>query len=145
MNLLNEASEEADHAWRLTVRQAMAHLSDDHRTTLLLHYLGGWSLSEVAAMTATSVNTVRSRLMAAKRRLRTELNDTLFPGGVLTTRNQEPSMSAKMPSLSKNQQTLIEATFPGARVLSVQHHPEPWMPFSPRVGLRLNDGKRKDG
>ncbi|MBC7809442.1 MAG: RNA polymerase sigma factor [Akkermansiaceae bacterium] len=143
INLLNEMSEEADHVQRLAVRQAMAHLSDDHRTTLLLHYLGGWSLGEVASMMATSVNTVRSRLMAAKQRMRTDLNDTLFPGGVLPTGNQRPLMSAKTLTLSKNQQMLIEAAFPGARVLSVQHNPEPWMPFSPRVQLQLRDGDGK--
>ena len=33
-----------------TVRQAVAGLSDAHRTTLLLHYVGGWSREEVAAI-----------------------------------------------------------------------------------------------
>lgn len=139
---IDETSEEKDHAQRLVVRQAMADLSEDHRTALLLHYLGGWSLDEVAAMTTTSRNTVRSRLMAAKRRLRTDLSDTLFPG-VFSARNQGTLMPAKKLSLSENQQTLVEAAFPGARVLSVQHNPEPWMPFSPRVQLQLRDGGEK--
>lgn len=143
ITLLNEKSEEADHVQRLAVRQAMAHLSEDHRTTLLLHYLGGWSQEEVAAMMTTSVNTVRSRLMAAKRRLRTDLNDTLFPGGVLPIRNQGIFMSAKTLSLSAIHQSLIETAFPGARILSVQHNPEPWMPFSPRVRLELREGGEK--
>jgi RNA polymerase sigma-70 factor (ECF subfamily) len=143
ITLLNEASEEADHAQRLAIHQAMAHLSDDHRTTVLLHYLGGWSRDEVAAMMMTSVNTVRSRLMAAKRRMRSDLNDTLFPRDVQRTRNQGTLMPAKTLSLSKIYQSLIEAAFPGARILSVQHNPEPWMPFSPRVQLQLRDGGDK--
>lgn len=143
ITLMNEAGEETDHVQRMAIRQAMTHLSDDHRTTLLLHYLGGWSLGEVAAKMATSVNTVRSRLMAAKQRLRTDLNDTLFPGGVLPTQNQGSFMSAKTLSVSKTQNMLIETAFPGARILSVQHNPEPWMPFSPRVQLQLRDGGEK--
>ncbi len=143
LEIRNEASEEADYAHRLAVREAMAHLSEDHRTTLLLHYLGGWSQAEVAAMMTTSVNTVRSRLMAAKRRLRTDLNDTLFPGGVLPTRNQGIPMSAKTLSLSETHQSLIDVAFAGAHILSVQHNPEPWMPFSPRVHLQLPDGGEK--
>ncbi|MBC7808470.1 MAG: RNA polymerase sigma factor [Akkermansiaceae bacterium] len=141
--VLNEAGEEADYAQRLAVRQAISDLSDDQRATVLLHYLGGWSQQEVAAMMTTSINTVRSRLMAAKRRLRVDLKDTLFPSAVFTARNEGITMSVETSALSEIHLSLIETTFPGARILSVQHEPEPWMPFSPRVRMALRDGGEK--
>ncbi|HLY65649.1 MAG TPA: RNA polymerase sigma factor [Chloroflexota bacterium] len=139
MPVLTAAREEIDHAQRLTIRQAVSHLSDDHRTTLLLHYSGGWSLEEVASIMATPLNTVRSRLMAAKRALRTDLH-ALFPSASRTKRKPMPTETF---ALSKTHASLIEAAFPGSRILSVQNDPEPWQPFSPRVVLALADGAEK--
>lgn len=133
MTVLNEAAEETNFARRLAVREAVAHLSDNHRTTLLLHYVGGWSLDEVAAMTDTPLNTVRSRLGAGKRLLRADLR-ALFP------ETKGKSMPAQTFALSEAQTSLLHAVFPKARVLSVQADPEPWMPFTPRVRLALADG-----
>jgi len=139
ITVLSEASEEIAYAEAFTVRQAVADLSDAHRTTLLLHYVGGWSREEVAAMLEIPVNTVRSRLMAAKRNLRAELPG-FFP--------ETPSPKGKpMPTdtfgLSETRLSLINAAFPGARLLSAQNDPEPWMPFGPRVRLALTDGTEK--
>ena len=77
LSVLNEASEEEDHAERLAFRQAIAHLPVAHRTTLLLHYIGGWSREEVSHILEIPLNTVRSRLMTAKRQLRIDLTKEL--------------------------------------------------------------------
>src|SRR5579871_2931699 len=134
ITVLNEAREEADFAERIVIRQALAHLSEAHRTTLLLHYVGGWSREEVADLLGIPVNTVRSRLMHAKRHLRTDLS--LFV-------TQRKPMSVAISTLSANQTALLTAAFPQARVLAVQEDPEPWMPFRPRVRLALADGTEK--
>ncbi|HLK59081.1 MAG TPA: RNA polymerase sigma factor [Chthonomonadaceae bacterium] len=139
ITFLNEAREETDFAQRLTIRQAIAHLSEAHRTTLLLHYTGGWSLEEVASLLAVPVNTVRSRLMAAKRLLRADLQ-ALFPSAALAKGKRMPTDTF---ALSETHTSLIEAAFPGARLLSVQNDPEPWQPFTPRVRLTLAKGGEK--
>ncbi len=115
--VLNEASEEINYVEALTVRQAVAGLSDAHRTTLLLHCVGGWSREEVAAILEIPVNTVRSRLMAAKRNLRAELPGFLpeanLPKGKL--------MPTDTFGLSETQLSLINTAFPGARLLGDQN------------------------
>ena len=142
ITVLNEASEEIAYVEMFAVRQAVADLSDAHRTTLLLHYVGGWSLKEVATILEIPVNTVRSRLMVAKRNLRAEL-----PGFFPETPNSTDLKGKLMPTdtfgLSETQLSLINTAFPGARILSVQNDPEPWMPFGPRVRLALKDGGEK--
>jgi len=139
ITVLSEASEEIAYAEAFTVRQAVADLSDAHRTTLLLHYVGGWSREEVAAILEIPVNTVRSRLMAAKRNLRAELPGFL-PEPVIPKGRPMPTDTF---GLSETRLSLINAAFSGARLLSVQNNPEPWMPFSPRVRLTLSDGSEK--
>jgi RNA polymerase sigma-70 factor (ECF subfamily) len=139
ITILNEASAEANFADRLAIRQAVAHLSEAHRTTLLLHYVGGWSLEEVARLLTIPVNTVRSRLMAAKRLLRTDLQ-AFSPQPIRAKRKTMPSDTL---ILSTAHTALIEAAFPGARILTVQTDPEAWMPFSPRVGIALPDGTER--
>ncbi len=134
ITVLNEASEEADYGERLAIRQAVSHLSEAQRITLLLHYVGGWSREEVARLLAIPMNTVRSRLMTAKRRLRADLH-ALQPKGT--------RMPVNTLTLTEAQTSLIEATFPMARIVTVETDPEPWMPFSPRVRLALADGTEK--
>lgn len=131
ITVLNEASEEANYVERLTVRDAVAHLSDAQRTTLLLHYEGGWSLEEVAALLDIPLNTVRSRLMAARRNLKTDLQ--------LIFEKRKPMLTDTL-NLTELERKLIAAAFPNARLLNAKHDPEPWMPFSPRVRLALPDG-----
>jgi RNA polymerase sigma factor (sigma-70 family) len=144
ITLLNEASEEANFAERLAIRQAVAHLSEAHRTTLLLHYVGGWSLEEVASLLTIPINTVRSRLMAAKRLLRADLQPfATRPSGSQPSRAQRKPMSVEPFTLSTAHTNLIEAAFPGARILTLQTDPEAWMPFSPRVQLALSDGTER--
>lgn len=136
ITVLNEAAEETDFAQRLAILQAVAHLSESHRTTLLLHVVGGWSLDEVAALMSVPVNTVRSRLGAAKRLLRADLR-ALFP------ETKGKSMPAQTFALSEAQTSLLNTAFPKARILSVQSDSETWMPFSPRVRLKLSDGSEQ--
>lgn len=139
ITVLNEAREEVACVETFTIRQAIADLSDAHRATLLLHYVGGWSLEETAVILEIPINTVRSRLMAAKRTLRTELPG-FFPEPILSKGKLMPPETF---GLSETQLSLINAAFPEARILSVQNDPEPWMPFSPRVHLALEGGVEK--
>lgn len=132
MTILNEASEETNYVERMTIRQAVASLSDAHRTTLLLHYEGGWSLEETSELLGIPVNTVRSRLMAAKRGLQAGLPIEL---------RKTKHMPAKAISIANDIKTVLDAAFPGSRVISVQTDPEPWMPFNPRVRLETSTGE----
>lgn len=60
---------------RLAVREALGRLTDSSRLTVTLCYLGGYSHAEVARFLDIPVNTVRSRLQHAKRRLREEMRE----------------------------------------------------------------------
>ncbi|AIE84405.1 RNA polymerase sigma-70 factor [Fimbriimonas ginsengisoli Gsoil 348] len=131
---LNEASEEADLTQRLAIRDSLKLLSEPHQDALLMYYVGGWSIPEIAHLLEVPPNTVRSRLMAAKRLIRDDLQ-TVFP--------YLNPMKLANPTLSESHMSLIEAAFPGSRIVSVQADPEPWQPFSPRVKLALSDGTQR--
>ncbi|MDQ1484368.1 MAG: hypothetical protein QOJ62_61 [Actinomycetota bacterium] len=64
------------------VRAALAGLPEPQRTALLLAYFGGYSQSEIAHMTGTPLGTVKTRTLAALRRLRTVLDETHLPVGL---------------------------------------------------------------
>ncbi|MCC6446533.1 MAG: RNA polymerase sigma factor [Armatimonadetes bacterium] len=130
----NEASEEADLIERLAVRQAVARLPEIHRTTVLLHYLGGWSLREVADLLEVPLNTVKSRLRNARLALREDLHPTV---------KKEKPMSKKDCGLTQAQRSLLSDVYPDARILGVEAEPDPWMPFSPRLKLSLPGGEGK--
>ena len=134
LEAVSEAAEEVNYAEAYTLRQAVRGLSQAHQTTFLLHYVGGWSREEVAAILGIPLNTVRSRLSAARRSLRAGL-----PGFVPALAKGKP-MSTPTLGLSELHLSLIAAAFPNARILSVQADIEPWMPFNPRVHLALPDG-----
>jgi RNA polymerase sigma factor (sigma-70 family) len=57
----------------LRVRQRVAaildHLSRKHRATVVLHYLNGYTVEEVAQIEDVPVNTVRGRIRAARKKL----------------------------------------------------------------------------
>ena len=53
----------------MPVREAVARLKPALRLVVTLHYLEGWSVEETAAMTGVPVNTVKSRLRAARKQL----------------------------------------------------------------------------
>jgi len=134
ITVLNEAIEESRYLERLAIREALAQLSQAHRSTLLLHYEGGWSLEETAALMQIPLNTARSRLMAAKKRLSADLQIVL---------NTRKTMLTETSILTQSQLSLIHTAFPGARKLSIENDPEPWMPFAPRVRLALADGTER--
>lgn len=59
-------------------------ISPEHRTTLVLHYLEGYGVSEIARMLDTPSGTIKSRLVMARQSLRTamENNAELQEGGL---------------------------------------------------------------
>ena len=59
----------------LETRDALRHLSAAHRLVLTLHYLEGFSLSEIAQMTRVPLGTVKYRIVQARKALRRELED----------------------------------------------------------------------
>lgn len=64
----NVASESMQHAeW---IRAGLEQLSPDHRQVLELTYFGGFSYQEIADIAGCPVNTVKTRMFHARRRLR---------------------------------------------------------------------------
>ena len=55
------------------VLEALSHLSPEQRTAVVLHYLEGYRLREIAAMLGISQNTVKSRLLYARNDLKQSL------------------------------------------------------------------------
>lgn len=64
--LLNQEDTPSDP---LSVREAIECLKPEWRTVILLHYLEGCSVSEIAQMLQIPQGTVKSRLMYARKRL----------------------------------------------------------------------------
>ena len=64
---------------RNQVRAALAELPEAQRDAVLLAYFGGYSQTEIARLTGTPLGTVKTRTLAALRRLRTALSDTQQP------------------------------------------------------------------
>ncbi|MGC8839648.1 MAG: RNA polymerase sigma factor [Anaerolineae bacterium] len=58
------------HELRAAVEEALQHLSLNHRLVIVLFYLGGFSLEEIARILDCPVGTVKSRLHYARLRLR---------------------------------------------------------------------------
>lgn len=55
------------------LREALGRLSPDHRAVIALHLYAGYSVDETARVLQVPFDTVRSRLRAARERLRREL------------------------------------------------------------------------
>ena len=58
---------------RAEVRRALAELSPEHRTAVLLHYYNGFSYKEIAEISGCTIGTVGSRLHYAVKHLRRHL------------------------------------------------------------------------
>ena len=74
----------ADEAWsRLRAeltRDALRLLPSEQREVLLLAYYGGYTQREIADLTGLPLGTVKSRTLAAMRRLRAQLSGVVGPG-----------------------------------------------------------------
>jgi RNA polymerase sigma-70 factor (ECF subfamily) len=68
------------------LRRALAALSADHRDAFVLHHVQGFSVPEVAELVGVAEGTVKSRLFAARNRLRELLSEReeAVPDGVPT-------------------------------------------------------------
>jgi RNA polymerase sigma-70 factor (ECF subfamily) len=64
-----------DHDERLDIVRAFRHLPADQSAAVVLHHYLAYPISEVAVMLGVPIETVRSRLRLAMRRLREELRD----------------------------------------------------------------------
>lgn len=57
------------------VEEALKWLSPEHRTVTLLYYLEGYSIQDISDTLGIPTGTVKSRLMYARRRLQTLMNE----------------------------------------------------------------------
>ena len=57
------------------LNEALQHLSEKHRTVVVMHDMQGISHEEIAKVVGASVGTVRSRLFYARRQMQTELSE----------------------------------------------------------------------
>jgi RNA polymerase sigma factor (sigma-70 family) len=67
---------------REQVRAALAGLPEPQRKALMLAYFGGYSQSEIAQLTGTPLGTVKTRTLAALRRLRGVLDEAQLRSGL---------------------------------------------------------------
>jgi RNA polymerase sigma-70 factor (ECF subfamily) len=74
-----------DEAWATLraerTRDALRTLPPEQREVLLIAYYGGYTQREIAEMTGVPLGTVKSRTLAALRKLREELGPDLQEGG----------------------------------------------------------------
>lgn len=67
-----------DAVWSLLrrerVREVLAELPDPQREALTLAYFGGYTQREIAGLTATPLGTVKTRMLAGMRRMRSSLD-----------------------------------------------------------------------
>jgi RNA polymerase sigma-70 factor (ECF subfamily) len=77
LELTDSGQDVGEEAWtslrRTRVRSALATLPDQQRETLVLAYFGGYTQQEIARLTDTPLGTVKTRTLAALRKLRTGL------------------------------------------------------------------------
>lgn len=78
----------------LRLQRALARLSDEHRTLVLLHDAEGYTLRELEEMTGTPIGTLKSRLSRARARLRDLLWDLKAPENQ-SEKNREPFSSGR--------------------------------------------------
>jgi RNA polymerase sigma factor (sigma-70 family) len=72
---------------REQVLEAVRHLPEHERETVLLFYIGGYSMDEVATFLEVPVSTIKGRLHSARERLRAMLLDSVADG----LRSRRPS------------------------------------------------------
>lgn len=67
------------HDERERLHRAMTSLSDDHRRVVVMHYLEGLAIADIARLTCTPPGTVRSRLHHARQHLKRILENRHDP------------------------------------------------------------------
>lgn len=78
-HLAEPVEEQAGERWQAArVRKALAALPEAQRQAMVLAYFGGYTQREVAAVTGVPLGTVKTRMLAAMRKMR----DVLGPLGV---------------------------------------------------------------
>lgn len=71
------ARETADSAFRYqALYQALRRLSDLERNTILLYYMEGYSVKEIAEMTRSAQDVVRQQMSRGRKHLKSLLNKT---------------------------------------------------------------------
>ena len=73
------------------VRQALQTLPDAQREALTLAYFGGYTQREIAGLTATPLGTVKTRMLAGMRRLKTSLDGLSRASGTDDPAGASPS------------------------------------------------------
>ena len=72
---IEPATRLADQEIRVRVDEAIARLSDEHRTVIVMRELDGMEYHEIAEAIGCSIGTVMSRLFYARKKLQTMLRD----------------------------------------------------------------------
>ncbi len=85
LDLVSASPGPDDEAWATLraerTREALSILPPEQREVLLIAYYGGYTQREIAEMTGMPLGTVKSRTLAALRKLREELGPDLGEGG----------------------------------------------------------------
>lgn len=58
--------------------QAMQYLTEDQRLAVVLHYIEGYSVNEIAKITKVSVGTIKSRLARGRNKLKDVLKEVEY-------------------------------------------------------------------
>jgi RNA polymerase sigma factor (sigma-70 family) len=66
-------SELIERESRMAVRRLVSELSEEQRTVVELTYYHGWGYKEIAQVTGSPVNTVKTRMFHARRKLKANL------------------------------------------------------------------------
>jgi RNA polymerase sigma factor (sigma-70 family) len=101
---------------QLAVRQALFCLSEASRLTLILFYMQGRSLREIAAFLDVPVTTVKSRLRNARARLRKELVEMVQD--TLTTKSLPADFATNVRQMLHGKRVISVAFSPNGRLLA---------------------------
>ena len=97
-----DADSEAGRIERL--HEALASLPEMHRQVLVLRYMAGMKSKEIAQTLRVSPNTINQRLMRARAKLKTILNEEMIPmiRTTLAERKLQPGFTAHVVELISN-------------------------------------------